>query len=157
MARMSAEHALHAAFFRSLMDPGPYYSADSMSLTPAFTPSSVLIPGSGYASPDNVGHLGQYIPSSCVMAPMAPCGGEVMIGNLTAMLSGGNTGFTSMSAMPAPAPSMTTSATMGAGSGASMSSAASSVAVATGAAGLSPRMADWSVNGILGVAFGALL
>lgn len=86
MARMSAEHGIHASYLGSYINPVPF-SSGSMSLTPAFTPEMVLTPGSGQAERANVGHLGAYIPSGCLAAPTAPCGVSVAIGNLTATLS----------------------------------------------------------------------
>ena len=89
MARMSAEHGIHASYLGSYVNPAPF-SMDSMALTPAFTPKMVLTPGSGQAVRSNVGHLGAYIPQGCLAVPMAPCGVNVMFGNLTATLSGGS-------------------------------------------------------------------
>lgn len=86
MARLAAEHGIHASYLGSYVNPVPY-SSDSMSLTPAFTPEFVLTPGSGQAVRANVGHLGAYIPQGCLAVPEAPCGVNVHIGNLTATLS----------------------------------------------------------------------
>lgn len=63
-----------------------------MALTPAFTPEHLLMPGDGTATRMNVGYLGQYIPQGCLKVPTAPCGVNVEIGNLTAMLSAGEMG-----------------------------------------------------------------
>ena len=93
MARMSAEHGIHASYLGSYVNPAPF-SMDSMALTPAFTPEMVLTPGSGQAVRSNVGHLGAYIPQGCLAVPMAPCGVNVMVGNLTATLSGGSGSMT---------------------------------------------------------------
>lgn len=90
MARLAAEHGIHASFIGSYMKSTPY-SADSMALTPAFTPEHVLMKGNG-ASMMDVGMLGQYIPSSCAPLPPAPCGGSVNIGMINAMLSGAGMG-----------------------------------------------------------------
>lgn len=98
MARLSAEHGIHASFLGSYMNPTPF-SSMSMALTPAFTPQEVLTSGSGMPNKMNVGHLGKYVPSSCAPVPQAPCGGSVMIGNLTAQLLGGESvAMSSMSA-----------------------------------------------------------
>lgn len=50
-------------------------------LTPAFTPEMVSMTGMG------VGTLGAYL-NNCVAPPAAPCGGNVTIGPLWAMLGG---------------------------------------------------------------------
>lgn len=92
MARLAAEHGIHASFLGSYFQDTPY-SADSMALTPAFTPAHVLQKGNG-ASRSQVGMLGQYIPSSCAPIPPAPCGGDVSIGMINAMLS--NAGYGSV-------------------------------------------------------------
>lgn len=86
MARLAAEHGIHASFIGSYMKATPY-SAGSMALTPAFTPQQVLRQGNGATMMD-VGMLGQYIPSSCAPLPPAPCGGNVTIGMINAMLTG---------------------------------------------------------------------
>ncbi|KAK3081737.1 hypothetical protein LTS18_003262 [Coniosporium uncinatum] len=78
MARMAAEHGIHASYIGSHMKP-QVFMANSTSLTPAFTPSHVLMSGQG------VGYLGQYL-DGCASAPAAPCGGNVMIGDLVAQL-----------------------------------------------------------------------
>ncbi|KAK0301878.1 hypothetical protein LTR01_009102 [Friedmanniomyces endolithicus] len=88
MARMSAEHGIHASYLGSYINPAPF-SSGSMSLTPAFTPEMVLTPGSGQAVRANVGYLGAYIPQGCLAVPAAPCGVSVLFGNLTATLSNG--------------------------------------------------------------------
>lgn len=88
MARLSAEHGIHGSYLGSYVNPTPY-SADSMALTPAFTPEHVLMPGDGTATRPNVGYLGKWIPQGCLPVPSAPCGVNVKIGNLTASLSGG--------------------------------------------------------------------
>lgn len=87
MARISAEHGIHGSYLRSYMSPVSFMP-DSMALTPAFTPEHLLMKGDGTASRANVGYLGQWINSDCVKVPEAPCGANVMIGNLTASLSG---------------------------------------------------------------------
>lgn len=87
MARLAAEHGIHASFLGSYMKEVPY-SADSKSLTPVFTPSTALMSGSG---PMDVGMVGQYGLASCAPVPPAPCGGEVTVGMINAMLSSNGT------------------------------------------------------------------
>ncbi|KAL2349797.1 hypothetical protein BJ546DRAFT_1015094, partial [Cryomyces antarcticus] len=78
MARLAAEHGIHASFLGSYMNAAPFSATNTM-LTPAFTPESLLRVGS------EVGMLGSYL-GSCVPAPSAPCNGTVVIGDLNAML-----------------------------------------------------------------------
>lgn len=87
MARISAEHGIHGSYLRSYMSPVSFMP-DSIALTPAFTPEHLLMEGDGTASRGNVGHLGKWISNDCLKLPEAPCGANVMIGNLTASLSG---------------------------------------------------------------------
>ncbi|KAJ6163739.1 hypothetical protein N7497_003718 [Penicillium chrysogenum] len=83
MARLSAEHGIHASYIGSHMK-SQVFMANSTSLTPAFTPEHVM------RSNMSIGHLGNYI-KKCTSAPPAPCGGRVEIGNLGANLTGTNT------------------------------------------------------------------
>ncbi|KAI6792951.1 hypothetical protein KC361_g6451 [Hortaea werneckii] len=92
MARMSAEHGIHAAYLLTFRT-AELFNADSQSLTAAFTPDQVLSSGSG------VGYLGDYIPEGCVSAPAPPCGAPISFGPLLAATSGAG----SMSSMTAQA------------------------------------------------------
>lgn len=78
MARLAAEHGIHASFLGSYMKAAPF-SANSTMLTPAFTPAQILTKGM------EVGMLGNYL-GSCVPAPAAPCNGTVQIGDANASL-----------------------------------------------------------------------
>lgn len=78
MARIAAEHGIHAAYILSYMNAAPF-SAQSTMLTPAFTPTQILRQGS------EVGMLGGYL-GGCVAAPAAPCGATVQIGDANAEL-----------------------------------------------------------------------
>lgn len=84
MARLSAEHGIHASYIGSHMKP-QVFMANSTSLTPAFTPQHVIMSG------NSVGYLGQYMNNCSVPAPSAPCGGKVEIGHLGANLTGTKT------------------------------------------------------------------
>ncbi|TKA27345.1 hypothetical protein B0A50_04956 [Salinomyces thailandicus] len=75
MARMSAEHGIHGSFLHTYTQSVPF-SADSMALTPAFTPDQILSSGMG------VGYLGDYIPAGCVSAPAPPCNAPISFGPL---------------------------------------------------------------------------
>ena len=122
MARMSAEHGIHGSFLHSYTQAVPF-SADSQSLTPAFTPDQILSSGSG------VGYLGDYIPEGCVAAPSPPCGAEVSFGPLlptTASMGDG-----AMSTAPATA----TAGAGGAGQGGMMGANATMTTPAAGAGG----------------------
>lgn len=79
MARLAAEHGIHASYIGSHMKP-QVFMANSTALTPAFTPAMVLQSGM------EVGMLGQYL-NGCASAPTAPCNGMVNIGMLTATLT----------------------------------------------------------------------
>merc|ERR1711939_540355 len=81
MARMSAEHGIHGSFLHTYTQAVPF-SADSESLTPAFTPDQILSSGMG------VGYLGDYIPEGCVSAPAPPCGASISFGPLLPSTSG---------------------------------------------------------------------
>ncbi|KAI7263789.1 hypothetical protein KC343_g349 [Hortaea werneckii] len=81
MARMSAEHGIHGSFLHTYTQAVPF-SADSESLTPAFTPDQILSSGMG------VGYLGNYIPEGCVSAPAPPCGASISFGPLLPATSG---------------------------------------------------------------------
>lgn len=65
------------------------YSANGMSLTPAFTPETALIAGSGMI---DVSMVGQYVPPGGYCAPMppAPCGGSVQVGMINSIYTPGN-------------------------------------------------------------------
>lgn len=93
MARLSAEHGIHASYIVSHMKP-QVFMANSTSLTPAFTPQMVMTSG------DGVGYLGQYMNNCSVPLPSAPCGGKVEIGNLGANLTGTKTQMNSGTSMP---------------------------------------------------------
>lgn len=80
MARLAAEHGIHASYIGSHMQP-VIFPTNSTMLTPAFTPDMVSMTGMG------VGYLGAYL-NNCVMPPAAPCGGNVNIGSLGATLTG---------------------------------------------------------------------
>lgn len=95
MARLAAEHGIHASFLGSYMKATPFPSNSKM-LTPAFTPAQILGMGT------KVGMLGNFL-GSCVPAPPAPCNGTVQIGDLNAVL---------LSAGAATTNSMGTGATM---------------------------------------------
>lgn len=117
MARLAAEHGIHASFLGSYMKEVPY-SADSMSLTPAFTPATALMSGSG---PMDVGMVGQYGLASCAPMPPAPCGGEVTIGMINAMLSSNGTSGQTATATGSGTSTMSTSSMSGYGQNGSMS------------------------------------
>lgn len=85
MARLAAEHGIHAAYLLSYMTGTPF-NANSTSLTAAFTPDYVL--GTSNAVPFDVGRLGQFLGAGCVVAPSAPCGATVSFGPALAALSG---------------------------------------------------------------------
>jgi hypothetical protein len=80
MARLAAEHGIHASYIGSHMMP-QIFMKNSSALTPAFTPQHVLKPGM------KVGHLGQWM-DKCVAAPQPPCGGMVKIGDLGSNVTG---------------------------------------------------------------------
>ncbi len=80
MARLAAEHGIHASYIGSHMQP-VIFPTNSTMLTPAFTPEMVSMTGMG------VGFLGAYL-NNCVMPPAAPCGGNLSIGMLGATLNG---------------------------------------------------------------------
>ncbi|KAL9579119.1 MAG: hypothetical protein Q9203_006832 [Teloschistes exilis] len=106
MARLAAEHGIHASYIGSHMKP-VVFPTNSTSLTPAFKPEMVSMTGMG------VGPLGDYL-NNCVAPPAAPCGGTVEVGMTGAMLNGqgsanvmgnsssamGTGGVSSPSAMP---------------------------------------------------------
>jgi len=98
MARLAAEHGIHAAYLLSYMTGTPF-NANSTSLTAAFTPDYVL--GISSAVPFDVGRLGHFLSTGCVVAPSAPCGATVSFGPALAALSGA-TG--TMAPMPTCAP-----------------------------------------------------
>jgi len=83
MARLAAEHGIHASYIGSHMD-AVIFPTNSTMLTPAFTPEMVSMTGKG------VGPLGAYL-NNCVMPPNAPCGGNVSVGMLGATLNGEGT------------------------------------------------------------------
>ena len=80
-ARLAAEHGIHAAAIRAMMQPVGFMP-NSTTLTPAFTPDTVLSSGM------EVGQLGDYLNKCNIMAPMAPCGGSVSFGSLLPMIEG---------------------------------------------------------------------
>lgn len=80
MARLAAEHGIHAAYIASFMQ-SVIFPTNSTMLTPAFTPEMVSMTGMG------VGYLGAYL-NNCVMPPAAPCGGKAKIGPLGVTLTG---------------------------------------------------------------------
>ncbi|RMJ24194.1 hypothetical protein PHISP_04926 [Aspergillus sp. HF37] len=82
MARLAAEHGIHASYIGSHMKP-QIFMKNSSALTPAFTPQHVLKPGM------SVGHLGQWM-DKCVAAPEPPCGDKVKIGDLGSNVTGSN-------------------------------------------------------------------
>lgn len=82
MARLSAEHGIHASALRSQMKSVAFHS-DSKMLTAAFTPDHVLMDGGDH----EVGKLGQWLKKCGMKAPGAPCGGKIQIGNLLANLT----------------------------------------------------------------------
>lgn len=88
MARLSAQHGVHAGAISRYLGEVPF-SADAIALTPAYTPSHVLQKASDDLQP---GILGDYIPSSCVKVPQAPCGGEVHIIKLNSDFQGAGMG-----------------------------------------------------------------
>ncbi|KAI9881060.1 MAG: hypothetical protein M1830_008942 [Pleopsidium flavum] len=92
MARLAAEHGIHASYIGSHMQP-QVFMANSTMLTPAFTPEMVLMSGM------EVGMLGQYL-NGCASAPPAPCGGMVTIGMLGSNLTGQGSGNASGAATP---------------------------------------------------------
>lgn len=79
MARLAAEHGIHASYIGSHLKPQVFMS-NSTSLTLAFKPQEVLNSGMG------VGMLGQYM-NGCAVAPVAPCSRMVSIGELGANLT----------------------------------------------------------------------
>ncbi|KAK5082511.1 hypothetical protein LTR70_008397 [Exophiala xenobiotica] len=83
-ARIAAEHGIHAAAIRGMMQPVGFLP-NSTSLTPAFTPDFVLSSGT------QVGQLGRYLNGCSVQGPQAPCGGTVHFGDLLSYLMGQNT------------------------------------------------------------------
>lgn len=87
MARLAAEHGIHASYIGSHMMP-QVFMKNSSSLTPAFTPQHVLMSGM------KVGHLGQWM-NKCVSAPSPPCGGMVEIGSLGSNITGNDNMSTS--------------------------------------------------------------
>lgn len=92
MARLAAEHGIHASYIGSHMMP-QVFMKNSSSLTPAFTPQHVLMPGM------KVGYLGQWV-NKCVSAPSPPCGGKVEIGNLGSNVTGAGNMSSSSGGMP---------------------------------------------------------
>lgn len=80
MARLAAEHGIHASYIGGHME-SVIFPTNSTMLTPAFTPEMVSQTGMG------VGFLGAYL-NNCVTPPAAPCGGNVSIGMLGATLNG---------------------------------------------------------------------
>ena len=93
LARLSAEHGIHASYIGSHMKP-QVFMANSTSLTPAFTPQHVMMSG------DSVGHLGQYMNDCHAPMPSAPCGGKVEIGKLGANLTATKTQMSTGTSMP---------------------------------------------------------
>ena len=81
-ARLSAEHGIHASALRAMMQPVGFMP-NSTSLTPAFTPDMIMQEGM------SVGQLGTWL-NGCAKSPAAPCGGQVIIGDLLATLTGQN-------------------------------------------------------------------
>ncbi|KAK3182177.1 hypothetical protein K4F52_006546 [Lecanicillium sp. MT-2017a] len=82
MARLSAEHGIHASAIRSKMqDVG--FDPESEMLTPAFTPETIMMDGDDM----EVGKLGKWLNGCAKKSPMAPCGGEVEIGPMLANLT----------------------------------------------------------------------
>merc|ERR1712072_271179 len=171
MARMSAEHGIHGSFLHTYTQAVPF-SADSESLTPAFTPDQILSSGMG------VGYLGDYIPEGCVSAPAPPCGASISFGPLLPSTSGaGSMMSATATAGGAGAGGMTTGNGMGAaqptggmggggaaaggngtagaagGTGAAAGTASASTAIYTGAA--APQAIGGFASGLLGV-FGFL-
>jgi cerevisin len=78
MTRVAVEHGTHASYIGTHLKSQVYF-ANSTSLVPVFLPSEVLTAGTG------VGTLGQYL-NNCVPAPVAPCGGTVVVGSAGAQL-----------------------------------------------------------------------
>ena len=95
-ARLAAEHGIHAAAIRGMMQPVGFMPNSTM-LTPAFTPDMVLSMGM------DVGQLGTWLAGCNVMGPEAPCGGMVSFGPLLPMMQGAMS-----STEPTPAPATTT-------------------------------------------------
>merc|ERR1712072_559770 len=159
MARMSAEHGIHGSFLHTYTQAVPF-SADSESLTPAFTPDQILSSGMG------VGYLGDYIPEGCVNAPAPPCGAPISFGPLLPSTSGaGSMMSATATAGGAGAGGMTTGNGMGVaqptggmggapygattpGMGAAAGTASASTAIYTGAA--APQAIGGFASGLLG-------
>merc|ERR1711939_805084 len=162
MARMSAEHGIHGSFLHTYTQAVPF-SADSESLTPAFTPDQILSSGMG------VGYLGDYIPEGCVSAPAPPCGASISFGPLLPSTSGaGSMMSATATAGGAGAGGMTTGNGMGAaqptgsmmggggnstagaaGTGVAAGTSSASTAIYTGAA--APQAIGGFASGLLGV------
>lgn len=79
MARLAAEHGIHAIYLQSFMQQ-PLFSPNAASLVPAYPPAHVLSKGTG------MGQLGDYM-HQCVTAPKGPCGKTLVVGNITGNLT----------------------------------------------------------------------
>lgn len=79
-ARLAAEHGIHASALRVKLQ-GMGFMDNSTTLTPAFTPNTVIMKSDG----EEVGKLGEWL-SDCAKAIKAPCDGTVEIGSLLADL-----------------------------------------------------------------------
>lgn len=105
MARLAAEHGVHASAIRGMMQAVGFH-ANSTSLLPAFAPSTVLMSNGSR----EVGMLGSFL-GGCASAPPNPCNGTIVIGPLLAELNDQMSGnaYTPMPvSMPMPATSTPT-------------------------------------------------
>lgn len=81
MARLAAEHGIHASALRGQMQDVGFHD-NSTSLTPAFTPETVMMK----SDDAEVGKLGKWL-NGCTGSIYAPCRGKLMIGDLGAKLT----------------------------------------------------------------------
>lgn len=81
MARLAAEHGIHASALRAQMQAVGFHD-NSTSLTPAFTPETVMMK----SDDAEVGKLGKWL-NGCTESIYAPCRGKLMIGDLGATLT----------------------------------------------------------------------
>ncbi len=116
-ARLAAEHGIHAAAIRAMMQPIGFMKNSTM-LTPAFTPDMIMQTGS------EVGMLGGIL-GGCLSSftPAAPCGGTISSGPLNSTLSGAVAGNASMTSG-----SMSSGSTTGTASPVPFTGSASSLA-----------------------------